>query len=162
MKNILQIVSEVRSVVPQGKTVTLVGGSFDLIHVGHVHLLEYAASLEEILVVAVLSDAYVRSYKGSERPIINERQRATMVASIRYVDFVYVSDVSTSSPDTLQVLRPDSVVFSEELGSNDKMQRRVQNIMKSSPDTKIRILPRYSVEDVSTSCIIERIQGVKP
>lgn len=63
MNNIFQNVTEVKTVLPQGKTITLVGGCFDLIHVGHLHLLEYAASLEEIL------GNYIQSYpKSITRP----------------------------------------------------------------------------------------------
>lgn len=161
MGNIFQNVTEVKAVLPQGKTITLVGGCFDLIHVGHLHLLEYAASLEGILVVAVLSDAYARSYKDSQRPIINQRQRAKMVASIRFVDFVYVSNVSPSSSETLQLLKPDSVVFGEEASNAEKMQQRMKNIECYSPNIKIRLLPRYSEEDVSTGRIIAKIKGVQ-
>ncbi len=160
MDNIFQNAAEVKVALPQGKTITLVGGCFDLIHVGHLHLFEYAASLEDILVVAVLSDGYARGYKDSQRPIINQKQRAKMVASIRYVDFVYVSDVSPSSRETLQLLKPDSVVFSEEGNKTEKQQFRMQNLASSSPDTKIRFLPRYSEEVVSTGRIIERIKGM--
>lgn len=72
----------------------MVGGAFDLIHIGHLHLLEYAATLEDLLVVAVLSDKYVHNYKNSSRPIINEKHRAIMVAAIKGVDFVYIANVS--------------------------------------------------------------------
>lgn len=123
MDNIFLNATEVKNVLPQSKTFTLVGGCFDLIHVGHLHLLEYAASLEEILVVAVLSDAYARSYKNSQRPVIDQSQRARMVASIRCVDLVYISDVSSSSPETLQLLKPNSIVFGEESDTTGKMQK---------------------------------------
>ena len=161
MNNIFQNAAEVKAVLPQGKTITLVGGCFDLIHVGHLHLLDYAASLEDILLVAVLSDVYARGYKDSQRPIINQIQRAKMVASIRYVDFVYISDVSPSSVETLQLLKPNSVVFGEEANKQERLQRRMQNLASSSPSTKIQFLPRYSEEDVSTGKIIERIKGTQ-
>lgn len=159
MDNVFSNATEVKRVLPHSKTLTLVGGCFDLIHVGHLHLLEYAASLEEILVVAVLSDAYSRSYKDPARPIINEHQRARMVASIWCVDLVYISDVSPSSSETLQLLKPDSVVFGDEAGAEEKMRKRIQNIASFSPSTKIRLLPRYAEEEVSTGHIIARIKG---
>ncbi len=157
---IFQNVRELKAVLPQGKTITLVGGCFDLFHVGHVHLLEYAASLEDMLVVAVLSDTYVRGYKNPERPIINEKQRAMVVANSRFADLVYVSDVSSSSPETLQLLKPDSVVFGEESEATKKMQRRMTNIERYSPGTKVRLLPRYVEEHVSTGSIIRKIRGI--
>jgi len=64
MKNVPQSAATLKKILPPGKTFCLVGGAFDLIHVGHLHLLEYAATLEDLLVIAVLSDKYVHSYKN--------------------------------------------------------------------------------------------------
>jgi cytidyltransferase-like protein len=161
MKNLFQSLAEIKAMLPQGKTVTLVGGCFDLIHVGHIHLLEYAASLEDLLVVAVLSDTYSRSYKDVERPVINQKQRVIMVASIRFVDFVYISDTSPSSFETLELLKPSSVVFGEEPSSSEKMKRRIANITNASPETKVKFLPRYDEEEISTSYIIQKIRALK-
>jgi FAD synthetase len=159
MGNIFQSAIEIKAILPQGKRFTLVGGCFDLVHVGHVHLLEYAASLEEILVVAVLSDVYARKYKDPLKPVINQEQRAMMVASIRFVDFVYVSDISPSSPETLHLLKPNSVVFDEEQSDTERMRQRIENIVNSSPNTRVQFLPRYNEEEVSTSYIINKIRG---
>jgi cytidyltransferase-like protein len=160
MKNIFQSVAEIKEVLPNEKKVTLVGGCFDLIHVGHIHLLEYACSLEDLLVVAVLSDSYARTYKDVERPVINQKQRAMMVACIKFVDYVYISDISPSSPETLQLLKPESVVFGEEASNTEKMQQRVANIAQFSPSTKIRFLPRYYEEEISTGYIINKIRSM--
>lgn len=159
MKNLFQSLAEIKAVLPQEKTVTLVGGCFDLIHVGHIHLLEYATSLEDLLVVAVLSDAYTRGYKDTGRPIISQKQRARMVASIRCVDYVYVSDVSPSGVETLELLKPSSVVFGERPDNELKIRQRMANIAAASPLTKVKFLPHYSEEKISTSYIIERILG---
>jgi cytidyltransferase-like protein len=159
MKYIFQNLAEIVAVLPNDKKVTLVGGCFDLIHVGHIHLLEYAASLEDLLVVAVLSDAYARVYKDIERPVIIQKQRAVMVASSRFVDFVYISDVSPSSVETLQLLKPASVVFGDEASDSTKVQQRISNITVASPDTKVHFLPRYTEEEISTSSIIKKIRG---
>ena len=92
--NLFQSAQAIKKILPQDNRITLVSGCFDLIHVGHIHLLEYASSLEDLLVVAVLSDEYARRYKDVQRPIIPQLQRAGMVASLRCVDFVYVSNIS--------------------------------------------------------------------
>jgi rfaE bifunctional protein nucleotidyltransferase chain/domain len=159
MKNIFTSLEEIKSLLSQGKKVTLIGGCFDLIHVGHLHLLEYAASIGDLLVVAVLSDTYARSYKDPHRPIINQRQRAMMVASMRCVDFVYISDVSPSSVETLQLLKPASIVFGEDSSNVAKVQQRIANIVRASPSTKVQFLTRYIEEEVSTSSIINKIRG---
>lgn len=113
MKYLPRSAQALKKILPPGKTFCLVGGAFDLIHVGHLHLLEYAATLEDLLVVAVLSDNYVRGYKNSSRPIINQRQRAAMVEALRVVDYVYIARVSPNSSRVLALLKPDSVVFGE-------------------------------------------------
>ena len=158
--NIFQNAVELQKVLPKNRKFTLIGGCFDLIHVGHLHLLEHAASLEEVLVVAVLSDAYTRTYKGIQRPVINQDQRARMVASVRFVDFVYISDGSPSSVEALQLLKPDTVVFEEESGTTEKMQKRLSQIATSSPNTRVEFLPRYKKEEVSTGGIIRKIRSL--
>lgn len=160
MNNVFQNIEGIKSNLPKNKKITLVGGCFDLIHVGHIHLLEYAASLGNILVVAVISDNYAKKYKDLQRPVINQSQRARMVGSIRFVNLVYVSDVSTSSVETLGVIRPNSIVFGLEPGNSIKMQERIKNIESFSPSTKVYFLPRYTKEDISTSKIIDSIRMI--
>ncbi|MDQ5955697.1 MAG: D-glycero-beta-D-manno-heptose 1-phosphate adenylyltransferase [Patescibacteria group bacterium] len=135
------------------------GGVFDLIHVGHLHLLEYAASLEDLLVVAVLSDIYVRGYKSQDRPIIGQSQRAKMLASIRFVDFVYITNTSPNTQEALQLLQPSSIVFGEE-GDAVRSARRIATVESASPHTKVHFLPRYNEERVSTGDIIRKIRGM--
>ncbi len=161
MKRIFQNAEDVRNVLPSNKRFALIGGCFDLIHVGHVHLLEHSASLEDLVVVAVLSDKYCKKYKDPQRPIISKQQRASMVASIRYVDYVYISDVSPSSPETLRLLMPSSVVFGVDSSNSDKLEKRLENIKEYSPKTSVQYLPRYSDEVVSTTCIIHKIMNSK-
>lgn len=157
MKNIFGSMQELVNYLPQGKEIILIGGSFDLIHVGHLHLLEYASSVGDLLIVAVLSDRYTRSYKGERRPIIGEKQRVRMVASLRCVDYAYVSDVSASSIETLEMLKPHHVVFGEQSSDENRIKKRLANIRRTSPSTKVHFLPRYAEEGVSTSGIIQEI-----
>ena len=150
--------NELKKILPPGKSFCLIGGCFDLIHVGHLHLLKYAATLNDFLVVAVLSDRYVQTYKHANRPIINERQRASMVASIRCVDYVYIADESPSNHEVLSLLVPDSIVFGAETGNELRIQQRIEQVRRSSPKTNIRLLPRYEDETISTGYIIKKIR----
>lgn len=160
MKNIFKTAQQVKDILPNKKRFTLVGGAFDLIHVGHLHLLEYASSLNDLLVVAVLSDDFIRTYKDSMRPIINQRQRAIMLTGLRFVDYVYISNVSPSSVETLQLLKPNSVVFGGEESNGENVRRWSKRIEEYSPNTKIELLPRYWEENISTSHIITTIQNL--
>lgn len=159
MKSVPRSAQALKELLPPDKSFCLVGGVFDLLHVGHLHLLEYAATLEQLLVVAVLSDIYVREYKNSSRPIINQRQRAEMVSALRCVDYVYLAEVSPNSARTLDLLRPDSIVFGKDPLSETRLQQRITQVKSSSPKTRIEILPRYTEEEISTGLIIRKIRN---
>lgn len=73
-----------------GEHITLANGNFDLLHVGHVRYLRGAKALGGKLVVAVNSDASVRSLKGEGRPIMPENERAEIVAALADVDAVVI------------------------------------------------------------------------
>ena len=84
-------------------------GCFDLLHPGHVHLLEQARGQCDRLVVGLNSDASVRRLKGSTRPVQPEAARAAVLASLSAVDLVVVYDEDTPLA-TLQELRPELLV----------------------------------------------------
>jgi D-glycero-beta-D-manno-heptose 1-phosphate adenylyltransferase len=73
-----------------GERVTLANGNFDLLHVGHVRYLQGAKALGGRLVVAINSDASVRTLKGEGRPIMPDHERAEIVAALADVDAVVV------------------------------------------------------------------------
>ena len=90
--------------------VVFTNGVFDLLHVGHVALLEAARAEGGALVVAVNSDASVRGLeKGADRPIVPERERARLVAALACVDCVVLFDEETPLV-LIERLRPDVLV----------------------------------------------------
>lgn len=84
-------------------------GCFDLLHPGHVHLLEQARSQCDRLVVGLNSDASVRRLKGSTRPVQPEAARAAVLASLSAVDLVCIYDEDTPA-ETLEAIRPELLV----------------------------------------------------
>ncbi len=84
-------------------------GCFDLLHPGHVHLLEQARSQCDRLVVGLNSDASVRRLKGTTRPVQPEAARAAVLASLSAVDLVMVYDEDTPEV-TIRELRPELLV----------------------------------------------------
>lgn len=93
----------------RGERVVFTNGCFDLLHPGHVRLLERAREHGSRLVVAVNSDASVRGLKGPARPILPERERAVTLASLASVDAVTVFGEETPHA-LLAVLLPDVLV----------------------------------------------------
>lgn len=88
------------------KKVVVVNGSFDLLHTGHLDMLDDAKKQGDILVVLVNSDRSIRTYKGPTRPFMNEEQRTSLLASISIVDHVTVFDELTPIRPLSQI-KPD-------------------------------------------------------
>ncbi|NBB94469.1 MAG: adenylyltransferase/cytidyltransferase family protein [Planctomycetes bacterium] len=92
-----------------GETIVFTNGCFDLLHIGHVMVLQQARELGTCLVVAINSDDSVRRLKGPSRPVIGGEERARMLAALECVDYVTVYDDDTPKP-LLRQLRPDVLV----------------------------------------------------
>src|SRR5438477_851220 len=92
-----------------GKTVVFTNGCYDLIHPGHVRLLEQARSLGDILILALNSDDSVRRLKGPSRPLISERDRAEVAAGLAAVDAITVFDEDTPR-ELIAAVLPDVLV----------------------------------------------------
>lgn len=92
-----------------GQKVIFTNGCYDLLHPGHVRLLERARSLGDRLIVAINSDASVRRLKGPQRPILPETERAALLAALDAVDAVTIFDEETPC-ELLAVLLPDVLV----------------------------------------------------
>ena len=92
-----------------GWRVGFTNGCFDLLHPGHLHLIDQARANCDRLVVGLNSDASVQRLKGPTRPVHNEASRATVLASLAAVDAVCIFDEDT--PETLlRAIRPDLLV----------------------------------------------------
>ena len=90
----------------RGRTIAFANGVFDVLHVGHVRYLQDAAKEADVLIVGINSDDSVRTIKGAGRPLVNEHERAEIVAAIRGV--TYVTIFRDASPARLiGSLKPD-------------------------------------------------------
>lgn len=86
-----------------------VNGTFDVLHLGHLALLEYAHSLGTVT-VAIDSDARVKQLKGSSRPVNTVMERMVMLEALRWVDSVQVFDTDQDLVEIIQKYRPDVMV----------------------------------------------------
>ena len=137
----------------QGKRIVFTNGCFDLMHVGHTRYLQAAKDLGDLLVVAVNSDASVRSLnKAPDRPIVSEAQRAEVVAALGCVDYVILFD----EPDPqglIAALQPDVLVK----GGDWAVERIVGREIVEARGGVVRTIPL--VPGVSTTSLIERIRS---
>src|SRR6202142_98404 len=92
-----------------GKVVVLTNGCYDLLHPGHVRLLEQARSLGDVLILALNSDASVRRAKGYGRPLLPEAERAELALALEAVDAVTLFDEDTPRQLIAELL-PDILV----------------------------------------------------
>ncbi|MCV3376188.1 D-glycero-beta-D-manno-heptose-7-phosphate kinase [Campylobacter sp. IFREMER_LSEM_CL2151] len=93
----------------QNQKVVFTNGCFDIMHYGHIKYLEKAKKLGDILVVGLNSDESVKKLKGNSRPINLEFQRACMLASMYFVDYVVIFDEDTPY-ELIEFLKPDVLV----------------------------------------------------
>ena len=99
----------VKKLQDQGKKVVFTNGCFDVLHLGHVKLLEASKGFGDILIVGLNADASVRRLKGPERPINKEDDRAYLLAALQCVDYVVLFEEDTPY-EIIAHLRPDILV----------------------------------------------------
>jgi rfaE bifunctional protein nucleotidyltransferase chain/domain len=93
----------------EGKTVVFTNGCYDLLHPGHVRLLEQARSMGDVLILALNSDASVRRMKGPSRPFVAEEERAEMALALEAVDAVTLFDEDTPR-ELIGLVLPDVLI----------------------------------------------------
>ena len=95
--------------VRRGKTVVFTNGCFDLVHAGHLKVLEWCKKRGGVLVVGLNSDASVRRLKGPGRPILPLKERGALMAALKPVDYVTWFDEDTPA-QLIRRLKPDVLV----------------------------------------------------
>lgn len=93
----------------RGKKIVFTNGCFDILHYGHIKILEKAKSKGDILIVGLNSDSSVRRLKGQGRPVQGEKARARILDSLKMVDYVVLFNESTPLK-LIKTLKPDVLV----------------------------------------------------
>ena len=140
------------------KTIVLGSGVFDLLHVGHLKYLRQLQEHGDIVVVLIKSDERVNTHKGSDRPVISEKDRAQLVNAIEGVNYVFVPphrEVTDAKRDlmyeeVLGALKPD--IFY----STNNTWKKLEGVS----DAKVIIAERHDDELASTTAIIRKIRSL--
>jgi len=143
--------NQVRRWQAAGERVVFTNGCFDLLHVGHVTLLERARRHGRRLVVGLNSDTSVRRLKGPERPVIGQEDRARLLAALSVVDAVVLFDQDTPLA-LIEQLRPDVLAK----GADYREDQVVGAGMVKSRGGQVVLIPL--AEGHSTTDIITRMQ----
>ena len=137
------------------RTVVWTNGCFDLLHVGHIRSFRDAKALGDILIVGLNSDASVRTNKGDTRPVVNEADRAEVIAALEMVDYVTIFDETTPIA-ALASLRPDIHCKGAEYADGNRPVPESETVL--SYGGQIRFLPFHPGR--STTDLVERIRNV--
>jgi D-beta-D-heptose 7-phosphate kinase/D-beta-D-heptose 1-phosphate adenosyltransferase len=133
-----------------GERVVFTNGCFDLLHPGHIRLLEECRALGDVLVVAINTDASVRRNKGLNRPLIPEQERAELLAALAAVDYVTVFDEPTPR-EIIAAMLPHILVKGNDWGPTEIVGR--EEVEADGGEViSIPLEPGYS-----TTRLIERI-----
>ena len=148
----LEVLVEERALWAEaGRKVVFTNGCFDLLHVGHLSLLEEARALGDVLVVAINSDRSVSALKGPARPLTPEAERAEALLALEAVDRVVVYDEPTPAA-VIAALLPDVLVKGADWAASDIVGRATVE------ERGGRVVRIPLVAERSTTALVERIR----
>ena len=135
------------------KKIVFTNGCFDILHLGHIDYLSKAADLGNILIIGLNTDISVKKIKGDKRPVNKEDSRATILASLNFVNAVVLFDEETPF-DLIKCIRPKILVK----GSDYKPENIIgYDIVKENNGEIITV---DLLEGYSTSSIIDNIKAL--
>lgn len=160
MKKIIPLVELKRRVTRlrngKQKKVVFMSGVFDLFHYGHFVALKRASHCGDILVVQIDGNVLVKRRKGTDRPWLDERYRALMVASLEFVDAVFISDTPSEDGGTLKAVHPDRYIRAMLPHESDAIRSERETVLlKKFPSMRVIWLPQ--TPEISTTKIVTGI-----
>ncbi len=150
--NLETLASAVERFKLAGKTVVTTNGCFDLLHVGHLRYLQQTKALGDVLIVALNSDASIQRLKGSTRPIVEQADRAELLAALNCVDGVVIFEEDTPEK-VLKAIKPDI----HAKGGDYTAESLPEAATLKAMGTKMAFLP--VVEGKSTTSIVDKIEA---
>jgi D-beta-D-heptose 7-phosphate kinase/D-beta-D-heptose 1-phosphate adenosyltransferase len=133
-----------------GQTIVFTNGCFDVLHYGHVCYLADAKDLGDKLIVGLNSDASVKRLKGESRPINGQKERATLLAALCFIDAIVIFEEDTPE-NLIKIVEPDFLVK----GGDYTFDTIVGAEFVKNKGGKVITIPL--VENFSSSSIIKRL-----
>lgn len=136
----------------KSQTIVLVGGCFDILHLGHVIFLEKAKRVGDILIVFLESDQKVKKLKGTNRPLYSQKDRAKILAALKAVDFVIkLPFLKTDHEyDELVVkIKPDVIAVTH--GNVNSHHQRIAKLIGAKLRPVTKIIGNYSTSRILSS-----------
>lgn len=148
IKTLDEIIKLVLTFKNKSKKIVFTNGCFDLIHTGHIKYLEKAKTFGDILIVGLNSDKSVKSIKGNERPIVNQKDRAYTIAALEVVDYVVIFDEDTPIK-LIKSIKPNVLVKGGDYQGKDVVGQDIAE--------ELRIVK--TIKGKSSSLLIEQIKN---
>ena len=142
-----ELLPKIKVLKKEEKRIVFTNGCFDIIHRGHITYLKKAKSLGDILIVGLNSDSSVRRIKGGDRPINNQEDRALLLSSLEFVDYVVIFEEDTPYK-LIKEIKPDILVKGGDYKIEDVVGREFAN--------ETIIIP--FLEGYSTTGIIDKVR----
>lgn len=137
-------------------TATLVGDVFDLFNIEHVRYLRACSRVGRPLVVVVQADKMAKIRSGFGKPVMNEKQRAEMVAALEFVDFVLILEKPSDYEKYLQIIKPQNYVYPKGIMKRRKFTARL--ITEKFPSIKIFFLDN-NLHQYGADFLIKKFQA---
>jgi len=146
-----QAISKINRWRAQKKCIVFTNGCFDLIHIGHISLLNTAARMGDKLIVGLNSDASVKRLKGDVRPVLPENERAAIIGALECVDMVILFEEDTPL-NMIRTIQPSILVKGGDYSAEEVVGHELMKQWKG----RVEIVPL--VEGISTSQIIDTLK----
>jgi D-beta-D-heptose 7-phosphate kinase/D-beta-D-heptose 1-phosphate adenosyltransferase len=109
LRSVDSLLSDLQWHRQQKLKIVFTNGCFDILHPGHINLLNFAKEQGDILVVAINSDQSIRALKGPTRPIVKEHDRAALLSALEAVDYIIIFDTETPL-ELIKKVSPDILI----------------------------------------------------
>ena len=127
----------------KGKKIVFTNGCFDILHLGHLKIIQEAKRRGDVLIVGLNSDSSIKKIKGSKRPIITQNSRAKLLANMIGVDYVIIFSEATPY-NLIKRIKPDVLVKGGDWEKNkivgNKLVKKIHRVKLCSGHSTTRII----------------------
>lgn len=159
MKEIIEI-ENIKELIKKitNKKIVLVGGCFDIVHLGHLKFLEEAKKKGEVLIILLESDENINKIKGKNRPINNQKNRAYFLSKLRMVDYVIKLSKINNDEDYSKLvneIKPKVIAISE---GDKETNKKLDQARKIGAEliTVIKLIPQQSSSQIIETILSEK------
>lgn len=150
LKQISALSKQIKS---QNQKITVVGGCFDILHIGHIRFLQKAKALADVLIILLESDEKIRLMKGEIRPLNSQKMRAEVLAALRMVDYVVMLPKMMENKDydvIIKKIKPDFIAVTKG-DPNMEFKKRTAKLVGARVVSVIGMVAGYSSEKIIKS-----------